>query len=56
MPVPWRESAFTRKSYNPDKGFDFKEGSPRETPKIEDVNLLRKGKSDRNLNNNKAQE
>lgn len=50
MPVPWRESTFSRRSYNPDKGFEFKEGSPKESAsKIEDLSFLKKGKSDRSL-------
>lgn len=49
MPLPWRQSNFSRKSYNIDKGFEFKEGSPRDSSRIEDPSFLKKGNSDRNL-------
>ncbi len=32
MPLPWRDSGISRRSYNPDKGFEFKD---KESPRFE---------------------
>ena len=53
MPIPWRESAISRRSYNPDKGFEFKDSSnsPLNLQKIEDLSFLKKNPSDNNIIN-----
>ena len=54
MPVPWRESAISRRSYNPDKGFEFKDSSspPINFQKIEDISFLKKSPSEAKIKSN----
>ena len=53
MPIPWRESAISRRSYNLDKGFEFKDSSspPINLQRIEDLSFLKKNPSDNSILN-----